>query len=217
MGGNADRMLTWQWAKYLYDRGLLYVGRFSPKPGMHVFFGNKDNHPDTYLGIYHCGIVTNAIGANITGGKEQYWGIDCGGISTSPTTNTIAERLFNYSEMVACFYPTNIGIVQNVQDGFNYLINTNNEWTRTGTSSVDVLFNTTSSPVTLHYKATFSNDSDGTKGGIDTDLTIPAFHPFRIVRVAKTVTLTNAKGIRIMGETFPGLAQAANQNTANDK
>lgn len=220
MGVNAGRMLTWQYAKYLDDRGLLTKKNFVIKPGMHIFFGNTSTHPDTYMGIYHCAIVTNVISSSVSGSDEGYWIVDCGGISSSPTLNTFAERkISGLSEIVAGYFPTAYGLTQNLGDGFNYLIKSNDPWQRVcRTAGVDTLFNASSTPITFNYKTTYDHDDDGNKGGIDTTITLPSTGCFQIVRCAKIVNITikgdyGAGGLRIMGESSPGLASAATENT----
>ena len=211
-GGNAGRMLTWQFAKYLYDRGLLETGNFTPKPGMHVFIGNPSKYPDRFLGIHHCAIITNVFAANLTG-TQKYYAIDCGGISSSPTTNTLAERVIDTGNIVAGFMPLNYGMTQNIMTAYNYKLNTNEAWNRVGTVGVDHVFNTTASPITFHYKSSYGNDTDGTKGGIDTDITLAAYSGINILRCGNTLTITNGNGLKVCGESFPGLAICANEVT----
>lgn len=220
MGGNAGRMLTWQYAKYLEDRGLLTKKNFAVKPGMHIFFGNTTNHPDTYMGIYHCAVVTNHFSSSITGGDEEWWIVDCGGISTSPTKNTFAERKITsaqLSDIVAGYFPAAYGMSQNNGDAFNYLIKTNETWSSVRQmGGIDNLFNTSASPITFNYKSSYGNDVDSNKGGIDVTLTLPAFRGFQIVRCGSTVSITISgsygSGLRIMGDSRPGLSSLANEN-----
>ena len=217
MGGKAGRMLTWQYAKYLEDRGLLTKKNFTIKPGMHIFFGNASKHPNTYMGIYHCAIVTNLFSGVLTGGDSECWVVDCGGGGrNSKAKNCFAERKLTSVEaadIVAGYFPAAYGMTQNIGDGFNYLLKTDHTWTRVSPYGVDTLFNTTNSPITFTYETTYSNDTDGNKGGINTTLTLPAFKCYQVVRCANTVRIRNGSGIRIMGETLPGLAAAANEIT----
>ena len=213
-GGNAGRMLTWQYAKYLYDRGLLETGNFTPKPGMHVFIGDKGKWPDRFLGIHHCAIITNVFTPNMAG-TNKYYVVDCGGVSSSPTKNTFMERVIDYTEIVAGFTPTNYGMTQNAMTGFNYLLKTDEAWSRVGTAGIDHLFNTTAAPITFHYKSSYANDTDGNKGGIDTDITLSAYSGFNILRCGTTVQITNGNGLRVCGENFPGIAMCANEVTFN--
>ena len=221
MGGNAGRMVTWQYAKYLEDRGLLTKKNFTPKPGMHIFFGNPEKYPSTYMGIYHCAIVTNIISSAVTGSDNEWWVVDCGGGGRNlATKNCFAERKLTDNEKsyaVGGYFPASYGMSQNIADGFNYLIKSTDTWSRTGANgSVDTLFNTTNSPITFKYESKYSNDTDGNKGGINTTITLPAYRCYQIVRCANTVAITiqgDSTGLRIMGESLPGLAAAANENT----
>ena len=218
MGGKAGRMLSWQYAKYLEDRGLLTKNNFTVKPGMHVFFGNASKHPNSYMGIYHCAIVTNLFSNALTGGDSECWVVDCGGGGrSSKTKNCFAERKLSSAEaadIVAGYFPAAYGMTQNLGDGFNYLMNSDATWTRFSSyGGVDTLFNTTASPITFTYVTTYSNDTDGNKGGISTTLTLPPYKCYQVVRCANTVKITNGSGIRILGETLPGLAAAANEAT----
>lgn len=218
MGGKAGRMLSWQYAKYLEDRGLLTKKNFSVKPGMHVFFGDASKHPSSYMGIYHCAIVTNIFSSVLTGGDSEYWVVDCGGGNRNlKAKNCFGERKLSSGEaanIVAGYFPVAYGMTQNLGDGFNYRLTSNDVWTRSSSyGGVDTLFNTTSSPITFTYETTYSNDTDGNKGGISTTLTLQAFRCYQVVRCANTVKIKNGSGLRIMGETLPGLAAAANENT----
>ena len=217
-GGEAGRMLTWQYAKYLEDRGLLTKKNFTVKPGMHVFFGNASKHPNSYMGIYHCAIVTNLFSNALTGGDSECWVVDCGGGGRNlKTKNCFAERKLSSAEsadIVAGYFPAAYGMTQNLGDGFNYLMNSDATWTRFSSyGGVDTLFNTTASPITFTYVTTYSNDTDGNKGGISTTLTLPPYKCYQVVRCANTVKIRNGSGIRILGETLPGLAAAANEAT----
>lgn len=218
MGGDAGRMLSWQYAKYLEDRGLLTKKNFTVKPGMHVFFGDTNRSPNSYMGIYHCAIVTNLFSNALTGGDSECWVVDCGGGNRNlKAKNCFAERKLSSVELqniVAGYFPAAYGMTQNLGDGFNYLLSSDETWSRVSAyGGVDTLFNSTSSPITFTYETTYSNDTDGNKGGISTTLTLPAYRSYQVVRCANTVKITNGSGIRIMGETLPGLAAAANENT----
>lgn len=215
----AGRMLTWQFAKYLYDRGLLTTGNISPKPGMIVFLGDTDRYPNHYMGIYHCAIVTNHL--NFPNVDEETWVIDCGGISSSPTTNTLAERKLSsvdFSRIVAGYCISPYPMVQNVQDGFNYLINKSSWETTRGNGGVDNIFNTSGSPITFTYKSSFELDPDGTKGGLTFTTTLKQFRGIQVIRPGNkiSITITSGKGLRISGGTMAGLSSLANEVVIED-
>ena len=97
------RMLTYQYAKFLADNGMLVTGNFTKVPGMHVFFGDTDDYPDRFMGIYHCAVILN----NFVNSENEtvYQVIDA---SSPDTAQGIEIRNVVNPKIVAGYYPKSV-------------------------------------------------------------------------------------------------------------
>ena len=185
--GEAGRMLTWQWAKYLRDRGQLITGNFAPQPGAILFFGDPSRYAEHYMGIYHCAIVTNTI-SDWASGESQYWVMDVGGGGrSSATSNAIAHHLLDSShrdDIVACaYFPIQFG-TQNTAYAYRQVITASSGMTHAAPSGLDSVWNATANPVTMRYKTNANGPAEDVadRGGLDVTFTLNAYQGFQFVR-----------------------------------
>ena len=124
----AGRLLTWQWAKFLADCGLLqilpahllqgseedlytcnekYIGSYIVQPGDHLFFRRAENN-GRFLSIGHCAIVFDCY-YDYTDKKSHVLVIDSASTTITPHGIDIREISENEISRICAIYRPSLG------------------------------------------------------------------------------------------------------------